>query len=486
MKIRFIISFILFFSYATSYANTYLGPHDNGLDLAGRSYASKMSSQQNSFDDYDRAYAQTYQKFSTFDEIQQIKQTPAKVYASFVKELGNNKFEVADDIQKVIPTLIDMNLLTYAMGRGESDKIIFLTELFSEQGWEIRPFSGFTGKGNRVEDIPGFVAYNRMTNQFTIAIRGSQTKEDEEGSADWEVNFDAQMMQTDYGKMHRGFYQRTTAMMANITTQIRSFYQDMSIQDRKNARIMVTGHSQGAALATLVSAMLTENLKDDLLLGKDFDNKKSNTIVSYLLSAPRVGDQKAREWIHATVGKENIIRQNVTGGFLSDPVPSGSPGKTMTNLLSKIPFVGNKLAQRFGGDGGGASMGYLAADLSKDALTRRIEPETNALYARTMQKINNTKNELSADLKQNPFRFFKRLAPVSLKVALSTGRDALETYFAGLHYGGTMNQPKSGAYFQPNVVAGYLPNTPALNQLLEQGAIKKQKSTLWGRIKSIF
>lgn len=487
MKIKLITyyTFVVFTTTISLYANARF--QDSEIDHDSKTtYMSTLSSRKNSLDDQDIISAYTTQKTSPLEEIEKIKNTPAKVYPPLVKELGNNKFEVAEDVQKIVPTLIDMNLLTYAMGRGENEKVVYLTELFREQGWEIKPFSGFTGKNNRVEDIPGFVAYNYKTNQFSIAIRGSQTKDDEIKSADWEVNFDNKMIKTSHGQMHRGFYQRTTAMIDDITTQLKSFYKDMSIEDRKNARIIVTGHSQGAAIATLVSAMLSENLKNDLMLGKDFDNRKSNTIVSYLLSAPRVGDQNSREWIQSTVGKENIIRQNVTGGFLADPVPSGSPGKTMTRLLSMIPFVGDSLAQKYGGDGGAASVGYLAADLSHDVLTRRIGPETQALAQRTTQRIGSTFKELTSELRQNPRSFFKHLAPVSAKVAIATGKDVLETYFSALHYGGTMDQPKEGAYFQSNVVAGYLPNTPNLDQLLEQGAIKKQDLGLFSRIKKIF
>ena len=488
MKIRLILCFIILFPNSIiPHVNARTEIQDNIYIFDNKTcHYSNLLFQKDIFEDCSSLPSQTSSKVTVEEEISQIKKIPVKVHSSFVKDLRNNKFEVAGDIQKVVPTLIDMNLLTYIMRRGENEKIVSMAETFAEQGWEIRPFSSFSGKNNRIEDIPGFVAYNRLTNQFSIAIRGSQTKDDEISSADWEVNFDAQMIETEYGRMHRGFYQRTFTMMDDIVAQLKYFYKDISIENRKDARILVTGHSQGAALATLVSARLSETLKDDLMLGKDFDNKKSNTIIAYLLSAPRVGDQKAREWIHATVGKENMIRQNVTGGFLADPVPSGSPGKTLTKLLSKIPFVGDNLALKYGGEGGAASVGYLAADLPKDVLTRRISPETKALAKRSGQRIGATTSDLVGDLKRNPINFFKRLAPVSLNTALAIGKDALETYFSGLHYGGTMDQSKPGAYFQSNVVAGYMPNTPTLDKLLEQGAKKKQQSGLFGRIKGLF
>ncbi len=384
-------------------------------------------------------------------------------------------------------------MLTYAMGRHEDKKIISITEKLAEQGWENRPFKGFSGKDNRVEDFPGFVGYNRSSNEFTIVLRGSQTLDGEVSSADWEVNFDNEYIDTPHGKMHRGFYKRTTAMMGNIMEQLKSFYDEIPIESRKNARIMVSGHSQGAALATLVSALLAESLKDERYLGRDFKNNKSNTIVTYLLSAPRVVDQVSREWIYNVLGKQNIIRQNVTGVFLSDPVPYGAPGKTLTKIVRAIPFIGKKLASKLGGKGGAASVGYLAADMSKDVLKRQVKAESQSLLERTKQRIGASAKELSSKIDKDPRSFFKVMAPQAISVTLSkiiknTITDSLLTYFAPMHYGGTKDQLKEGAYFQPSVVAGYNKGTPDLSRMLEQGTVVKKKgfSGFISRLKSLF
>jgi len=402
-------------------------------------------------------------------------------HTAFVKELGNNQFEVAPDMQRTIPTLIDMNQLAYAMGRDETLKILSITNELTNLGWAIRPFNGFSGKDNRAEDVPGFVAYNKESNQFTIVLRGSHTKIGEEKSADWEVNLDGNMIDTLHGKFHQGFYNRSNAMIDNIVAQLYYFYDQMPASQRASASITVTGHSQGAALATLIATDLIDRLKDQQLLGSSFNNQTSNIVTVYLLSAPRVGDQQARDWIHHQIGKQNIVRQNVVGLVISDPVPSASPGKTLTKLLKKIPIVGDKLAGKFGGDGGAASVGYLAADLAKDVLKRNLKSEDLALRERVKSRLNLTTSQLLNLIDNKPANFFKIFSPQQITVTfnnlvIKNLSDSFQTYLSPLHYGGSKDQLFEGAFFQQSVVAGYTHLTPQLSQLLTQGAIKKDKS----------
>jgi len=177
------------------------------------------------------------------------------------------------------------------------------------------------------------------------------------------------------------------------------------------------------------------------------------------------------------VGKHNMIRQNVTGGLLADPVPIGSPGRTMTALLSLIPFAGEGLAKKYGGDKGTRSVGYLAADWSNEALTRQLGNDTLSLAARRAKGyfwnrwdiLKNAATKpwtfLSLDMKENP----------AVKLFLEPIKDTLTTLVAPLHYGSTAGVIEKGeGLFRPDIVAGYNKNSPTMAELLAQGFEKKK------------
>lgn len=425
----------------------------------------------------DKPIASPSTKVLNLEEPSGIKADELKVHSAFVHDLGNNKFEVTDDIQKAVPTLISMSDLAYLIGRDEKQKVQSLTQNFREQGWDIKTFKGFTGLNNSVEDTPGFVAYNKTTNQMTIVFRGSQSLDMGWQSPDWQVNFDAELIETPHGYIHKGFYNRTNANMDGAMQQVEAFFADMTDEQRKNVRFIVTGHSQGAAEATLASAILVDELKSTKYFGPQFDNNKTNTIITYLLEAPRVGDEQARDWIHSLVGKANIIRQNVIGLILADPVPSASPGKTMAKILAFI--IGKDFAKKYAGESGTASVGYLAGDLSIDAITRDFSNKTIQLAERTIERTAASLATSLMNALKDPSTFKKYLQATSIEDFLlqfvnDNIGDVAWTLFAPLHSGSTEDQALEGPYFSPKTVAGYLPDSPTLSQLLTQGAIKQE------------
>lgn len=391
-------------------------------------------------------------------------------HAPMVKDLGGGQFQVDATFEEEIPTLINMNKLAYALGKDQKGVMEEYLAALTQDGWEVKSVSGRSGKDNRIEDNPGFVAYNKSKNIMTVVMRGSQTKADEEKSADWEVNFDGEMIDTSIGKVHRGFYNKSMAVAPRIVEAMEEFMKELTPDQKKNIRVIFTGHSQGAALASFLLPLTIDIFKTKKTFGPNFDNAQQNVFMGYLISAPRVyGDEKGQDWIHTLTGKDNIIRQNVTGNLINDPVPVGSPGRTLTNLLKLIPFAGESLAKKYGGGQGTRSVGYLAADLSKDVLTRRASVDFQALGERRLTAINKAIAEFQ---ETGPsFKTAKSLFNAFIKEPLT---DTLWTLVGPLHYGSTHNQVEEGAYFGPEVVAGYLPNTPRMATLLEQGYQKKQ------------
>jgi len=376
-----------------------------------------------------------------------------------LEQTEGNQFIVAEDLNQIRDELIDMNDMVYALGKmGESvkqkNKYLKLFDRFYNDGWDIETFKGFSGKDNRAQDTPGFVAFHKQDNIIVIVLRGSQTKASETKSADWEVNLDSKMIpgeNTNGGKFHRGFWLRTEAMINNIMDVVYDFFKQVAPKDRSTLRIFVTGHSQGAAIATLVSAFLCEELATNDFMGPSFDNKKSNNVIAYVLSAPRIGDDEAVAWIHSIVGKENVIRQNVeSNGPINDPVPYGLGGKTTTEVMKKIPLVGGELAKMYGN---GASSGYLAADIAQDTLKRALLALKNGGLKLNIEGSSFTERLLNG-------------AKSIAKSAFDSGKIVI----AALHYGGE-SDVEDGLFFKASLVK----SAPDIATLLSQGVQMKEE-----------
>ena len=400
----------------------------------------------------------------------QMKQNQA-----MVQDLGNGTFEVDPDFERQVPTLLDMNKLAYAIGKrgtvdGEYDAYITkLKTSLQGKGWEIEEFEGKTGKGNKTDDTPGFVAYNKEQNVMTVIIRGSHTREDADGSPDWEVNFDAKLIDFPFGKVHGGFYNRTTAMLPNIQKAMNRFIDPMDNKARSEVKIVVSGHSQGAALASILVPLLVETYKANGKFGPNFDNATSNVFRGYFISTPRVysGDS-AINWVDRVSGRHNMIRQNVTGGILADPVPA---------LLSLIPFAGKGLAEKYGGDKGTRSVGYLAADWSNDVLTRQLGNDALSLAARRAKGYFWNRWDILVDAAKKPWHLitFKTQKKILTQLFLQPLKDSLVTLVAPLHYGSTNSGIEAGeGLFNPELVGGYTGRSPTMAELLAQGFQKKK------------
>lgn len=403
---------------------------------------------------------------------------------SMVQDLGNGEFEVDSNFERQIPTLVDMNKLAYAIGKrgtldGEYDKLIEkLKGNLKTRGWEIEEFEGKTGKGNKKDDTPGFVAYNKEQNVMTIIVRGSQTREDDEGSPDWEVNFDAQLIDFPFGKVHGGFYNRSKSMLPNIQRAMNRFIDELDNDTKSKIQIVVSGHSQGAALSSILLPLLAEIYTANGKFGPNFNNSVSNVFRGYFISAPRVysGDNSI-EWIDSVVGKHNMIRQNVTGALLADPVPIASPGRTMTALISLIPFVGEKLAKKYGGDEGTRSVGYLAADWTNDVLSRQLGNDTLSLAARRAKGYFWNRWDILVDAVKNPLHTLNLTTGKKIfnQLLIEPIKDGLTTLVAPLHYGSTNSGIEEGdGLFSRDLVAGYNDRSPTMAELLAQGFEKKK------------
>ena len=91
-------------------------------------------------------------------------------------------------------------------------------------------------------DIEGF--FYETENTAWVVIRGTEMT----SINDWFTNLDCSFTPTGWGDIHHGFYQ--DALMA-----YHSIRDDIAIATARGKEVIFTGHSQGAAVATLMFAM---------------------------------------------------------------------------------------------------------------------------------------------------------------------------------------------------------------------------------------
>lgn len=131
-----------------------------------------------------------------------------------------------------------------------------------------------TAEGSIVKALIGTntqVALFNDEKQVYIAVRGTEGFSWPNGIRDWITN--AQAVAVDFkegkGKVHDGFYKSFTSVKQDIN----DFF---GKNDRKKKKVVVTGHSLGGAVATLIAAYTAEKIGCDVML--------------YTFGSPRVGD----------------------------------------------------------------------------------------------------------------------------------------------------------------------------------------------------
>lgn len=417
-----------------------------------------------------------------------------KVHVPLVLDKGDRNIEVDAEFEAMVPMLIDMNKLAYAIGKRGTLKGLYdefeqeRKAYLQTQGWNIIEFSGKTGKNNEFDDTPGFAAYNPRLNAISIILRGSQIRADDVGAADWAVNLNATQIPFPYGgTVHKGYYQRVLAMMPQIEESLNIFLKGMTKEQKENVQITVSGHSQGAGLASIILPLLVESLKSSNALGKAFD-KGNNTVRGYLISSPRVfAGEGALDYINKTIGKHNIVNQRVEG-LIADPVPLSSPGRTTRALISLIPFIGDKLAAQYAGESGTKTIGYLATDWSSDVLRRDLGQSLRGLLSREGEKFFLRSLQLIEHSIQNPEQFSKEtLLAEAGRGLLGLVQESFWVFGAPLHYVSINKQIEEGqALFSPGIVGGYNPDEMTIGRMIQQGFESKDKlkSGTTGRVRS--
>lgn len=151
----------------------------------------------------------------------------------------------------------------------------------------------------RTKDVNGYVAYDKEENEIIIAFSGTEAI----SKKNWLDDLDYSLIDYPYCdrcRVHAGFYSSFLSVKVKIESMIHEFKSAFP-----TAKISVTGHSLGAALALFALA--------------EFSNDKSyqSIIISeqYVFGCPRIGNKAFADWfsVHMPITYRMVHKK--------DPVP---------------------------------------------------------------------------------------------------------------------------------------------------------------------
>jgi len=238
-------------------------------------------------------------------------------------------------------------------------------------------FENTLGIQSTETDFPGFIALKRGENGhpdvLVVVLRGSQAESFQPlhgmlGSS-WRTNYAVGKEKLPKaifgfkGSMHYGFLEKELAFRQTLLHSIYDTIINEQV-DIDNLIIVVTGHSQGGALAQITIVDLVKNL-GPLLFGNDFDNAKHNRFYGYFMSPARVAGSKSTvRHIHDLVGKHNMIRHST----IHDPVPNAGIDRIFERIAILDPI--NAIFAYH-------NIGYLALDDSGRVLEKALASEAS-------------------------------------------------------------------------------------------------------------
>lgn len=147
------------------------------------------------------------------------------------------------------------------------------TETFLTRAYNNNYADGFittTVINNIVTDTQGFIGYIPNRCQIYVVFRGSQSL------ADWFYNLDSTLLPFPHCSncyVHKGFYEAEISVLKTIVETVHEL-----LQQFPDFEVIVTGHSLGAALATLTAIELVNEGVPD------------TTIRLFSYGSPRVGN----------------------------------------------------------------------------------------------------------------------------------------------------------------------------------------------------
>lgn len=188
--------------------------------------------------------------------------------------------------QELRGSALDMNAAMISLSHSQNSYCgspdTYLTRSYSS-GY----FQGFvpTYRVNADHDTQGYIGYNSAQQTIFVVFRGS------ESISNWFANLDAIL--TNYPlcsgcSVHKGFYTSEQSAIGGIITELKSLKSKFP-----SYNIIITGHSLGAAIATLVAA--------------DLKNIGIGPVRLFNFGSPRIGNTEFATWFSSTITDRNRI-----------------------------------------------------------------------------------------------------------------------------------------------------------------------------------
>ena len=195
-----------------------------------------------------------------------------------------------EDENETIETFVNKlikNGTTDKIGLSDTRKSILLDVAKNTPSGKVHTFIS-----NAESDVQVGVTINKTDKRICVVFRGS------ESTKDWFYDLKIQKHNLkDNIWVHSGFYQQLyeNGVYDKILTSVKQI-----VDEHPDFSLYVTGHSLGAALATLCGFMFSQEFKNQI------------TVVSF--ASPRVGDA---EWKNAFEKQHNLVHYRIANKFIN-------------------------------------------------------------------------------------------------------------------------------------------------------------------------
>ena len=216
--------------------------------------------------------------------ISQEELDAAKKYFNANHLLTNPPIKRAAYSDRMAWVLASMAQLVYLpFEKGGKDKELLLEKL---KGGDFRWIDGFHSEET---DTQAFLVVKEDESYAVLAFRGTEVTK----SKDIITDAKARMVSAVSGRVHRGFVSAYNSIGPQIVKQLAKV---------KDIPLYITGHSLGAALATLATRSLEEH---------ESGNFRDQIAACYTFGSPRVGnvvfDKKLKSVVYRVVNTTDIV-----------------------------------------------------------------------------------------------------------------------------------------------------------------------------------
>lgn len=216
------------------------------------------------------------------------------------------------------------------------------------RGYQLQELPGFTGINLSIQDRSTLFAYDAATNTLIIALCGMDEPSDKENVNDADLmaydsvnknNGLVDYFDTDaalHVQVHEGLLLRSAREFDAITLPaFKALWATLDVNARRNLSIIFVGHSLGGGRASFQATFLGEVLVTPEFYGGHFVG--SNMIKVYLLCALRAGNAQFAEYVHALLGRDNIMHQApaLDKATAAQPGPGGYDGNGFWEALKR-------------------------------------------------------------------------------------------------------------------------------------------------------